>query len=529
MTLEVPLALRVGNRFITSEAETVGFRKEGIGGVKNITAQLKRTLSRFDPELDPFQPVSLFDARTSELLATGRVSDPGRSAGVEGQTWALTAFGPAIHATDQTFPYILIDQPGEQWRRSEYSTKGTSTLQDERGADNPSLVFRAEEGKNYQTSDVWDMIYRGIRDAGMKLARVRWRADSGVIDTDFKMQQVTRTGTGAETVFNSTSANTSDVILAGVVGTDFTNGHDVVSARVVRNGSAIAGSAARWFEFWEFYIRALLLSATGSEITTGYTQNYVLAHEVVNDLLGRVLTEYDGSTAAVSQAGTYQIDQLAYPDGVTAEQVLADVMQLEPALRWYVTGGGQFRWEPLPTTVRYEATLDDGGDFPASTQELWDQVWVRWRMPNGRTRQTLVSGSSPLLTAAGLSRTALLDLGDEIASSTAAARAGTNFLADHAVPKNAGTLNVARRIRDLKTGSMVDPFQVEPGELVRVNGVESYADALNPSGNDGQTVFRIWANEYTSDGNLAKLELDTDTRTTASALAKLAKAHKRKR
>ena len=62
-----------------------------------------------------------------------------------------------------------------------------------------------------------------------------------------------------------------------------------------------------------------------------------------------------------------------------------------------------------------------------------------------------------------------------------------------------------------------------------MRGIECYPAALNASASDGQTVFRIWAKEYTSETHSARLELDTYPRTTAAALALIAKKRRRKR
>ena len=225
---------------------------------------------------------------------------------------------------------------------------------------------------------------------------------------------------------------------------------------------------------------------------------------------------------------------MAYPDGVSAREVLEDLMALEPAHYWTtgpdVTGNGyQFWWKTWPTSVRYEATLEDGGDFPTTTSEIYNNVLVRWYDRRGRSRTTPRTSACPILDDAGLTRQAILDVSNELGSISNAQRIGDNFLAAHKYPPNAGTLNVARPIRDLTTGRMVQPFEIEPGELIRVRGVESYPDSLNASSNDGQTVFRIWAMQYTADVNTAQLELDSYPRTTAQALAKLQRRRERKR
>ena len=532
----VPLALRVGNRHITKEVSDLKVRWDAIGGGVSLSVRLSRPLDRFDLDLQGLAKVYLYDARSAECLWEGRLTDHGRGAGSDGQVWDLVAFGPKIHAADQSYPLIYVDQRLEPWKRSEYSTKNASTQTDERPSDTPTLLVAAEEGKSITTSWLGDWIYRAARRCDMKLARVRCDWDAGVTSANYQVELHLRTGTGASGgIADSDTWSTGGGSLVQTVGgTNFANGYDVCSFRATRNTSSTTGAETHWAEFWDIYVRTLLLDQDGSEITTGYTGNYVLAHEVVKDLLGRVLDQYDGANAVVDTTAAHQIDQLAYPDGVTAEQLLDDLMDLEPAYRWYckpdVTGGGfRFYWELLPTTVRYEVTLDDGGSFPSSWQEVYNQVTVRWTDKDGRPRTTIVTSTVDRFDEEGITRSTTLDLADELGSAAQATRRGQNFLADHAVPRNAGTLNVARPIRDLTSGRMVQPFEIQPGELIRVRGVESYPDALNADSNDGLTVFRIASVTYNSDSHSATLEFDTDSRSTANQLRKALKRRHRKR
>lgn len=539
MTLPVPLAVRVGNKHITRKVSGVQFRKEAVGGVKSISLRLGNPLDRFDLDLAALSSVYVYDARSTACLAQGRLTDFGRVAGTDGPQWDFAAFGPAMHATDQARALIYVDTRLDQWKRSEYSTKNATLQNDERASETPTLLVAAEEGKTIATTWLGDWIYRAIRRCDMKLARVRCDWDAGATSANYSVELHLRTGTGASGgIAASATWNTAGGTLVQTVGgVNFTNGHDVASFRATRNTSTITGAESHWAEFYEIAVRAMLLDQNGTEITTGYTVSTVLAHEVVKDLLGRMLTQYDGANASVDTTATYTIDQLAYPDGATAEQVLDDLMTLEPAFRWYctpaaTTGGGYgFVWAPWPTTVRYETTLEDGGAFPATWQDVYNKVTVRWTDKDGKPRQTTRTSTVAAFDSASpaIVRSTTIDLADEIGSSAAATRAGDNFLADHDVPKNAGTVNVSRPVRDLTTGRMVEPFEIEPGELIRVRGIESYSDALNASSNDGQTVFRIWASTYTSDNNTATLELDSDSRTVANALRKLSKRRNRKR
>lgn len=532
----VPLTIRIGNKHITREVSGLQFRKEAVGGLKSISLRLARPLDRFDPDLAPFSEVIVYDGRSAELIAQGRLTDPGRSASAgDGQQWDMVAFPPGL--TDRTFPYVLVDQGHDGWRRSEYSTGAAKTGNDERGDDIPTLVVEANEGTTV-VAGTWtgDWINRVVRRAGMKLARVRCDWDAGLTSSNYELSLRTRTGSGATPgAIETDTADTAGGTITGKVGdTNFTNGHDVASLRVARvTADATPTGDTHRFVFYDISVRSMLKDATGADITTGYTVNYVLAHEVVNDLLGRVLDQLDGTNSTVDTGGTYQIDQMSYPDGVTAEQVLTDLMALEPAYRWWIepdgVGGYVLHWEPWSTTVRYEVTLNGGGDFPASSRELYNEVTVRWVDREGRPRTVTRTGACQILDDRGITRSTIIDASDEIGSAAAATRLGDNFLTEHNVPANAGTINIDRPIRDLLTGRMVRPHQIQEAALIRVRGIESYADALNPDSRDGQTIFRIWSVTYNSDSDNAACELDIPSRSTTNALVKLAKRRNRKR
>lgn len=543
----VPIAVRVGSTHITREVAAVSWRKEAIGGMKSITFRLFRPLSAFDPDLDPFSEVQISDTRSAVQIGTARLSDTGRSASGAGQAWEIVGFAPWVHTTDRREPYIVVDQSPERWVPSQYSTKGARLETSDVDDDTPCLQATAPADTDvttsgnvtYQTSLVtnarWtgDFIYRAIREAGQQLGRVRCKIRAGVTDANFTNGILTRTGSGGGSYVASATASTTAATFAAKYGdASFGATDDIANLRVSRHNSDTTGVEEHVFQFYEIVVRALLKDAAGADITTGYTSSAVLAHQVVNDLLGRFLTDYDGAAAVVSTNGTYPIDQLAYPEGVTPEEVLNDLLALESAFCWWLDANGVFHWEPLPTTVRYEVTLDDAGDFPLSSQDVWNEVTVRYRTASGRTRtrrRTLACDFLDNRPGGRLVRSTVIDLADEVGSAAAADRAGDEFLEDHNLPKNAGTLNVSRRIRDVITGADVDPQDIEPRELIRVRGVESYPDALNADSNDGQTVFRIWALDYSTEDGTARLELDTDTRTITSALKQLLTKRTRKR
>ena len=538
MSLSVPLTVRIDGQAITRQAQGLTFRKEAVGGVANIALSLSSPLSSF--AVSALAKCQVYDARSGNVIAEGKISDPGRNASTEdGQRWLVGAMGPAIHASDTNAPLMVIDQTMDDgWRRVKRanSAGGDVGKSTKPGTDNTdAIVAQFSQGKTVDTGDQLAVRYERIRDASQRLGRITYDWDAGQTDANFKARVVavldnTPDGSPAKTSNWDTAGGTHTAVYS----TDFTTGRNQLDLEAYYSGAGTSpGNDKFWASFANIVIRSILSTNTGTD--QGCSNNYVEADWVIQHLLGAGwLPQYDAVNASIDTGGTFQIDQMAYPDGISPREVLDDLMTLEPAYYWTtgpdVTGlGYQFIWKLWPTAVRYEATLEDGGDFPTSTQEIYNRVLVRWNDRRGRSRSTVRTGACPILDDAGVVRQAVIDVSNELGSTANAQRIGDNFLAGHKYPPNNGTLNVARPIRDLTTGRMVQPFEIEPGELIRVRGVESYPDALNASSNDGQTVFRIWATQYTSDTNTATLELDTYPRKTEQALARLQRRRERKR
>lgn len=533
-----PLCVLLDDAAITQRVSGLEFRREANGGVQYVKLRLLAPLDR--NAVQAFQTIAIQDARNAETVATAQVADLGRSADPSGPSWDIAGFGPAQHASDQELPLIYITQDLSSFRQVNRMQRkmaaGISTKPDNSAdTSQDGVLLNAPEGTTLATSDTVTMRFDAVRDAGMFLGKITISVDGGSNDANYSTKLLSSVdGSGGSVHYSATLSNAAVSGNTEVVGTDFTNGRNVFDLYLEYTGAGVTvANDSKWAHWYDLIVRTRLKDKDGTDLipaTYTYANDYVLAHEVVKDLLGRCLPEFDGANAYVDTTATHQIDSLTYPDGVTPGQVLADLLALEPAFRWWVTAAGQFRWEPLPTAVRYEHTLDDGASMPASAQEVYNRCRVRYRDKRGRTRWTSeLSLTCPLLDDAGKVRSKMLDAGDEIATSAAATRLGNNFLAEHNVPANAGTITVARPIRDLETGRMVEPHEIEPGELIRVRGVESYPDALNADSNDGQTVFRIWSMTYNSDSHSAALELDTDSRTVANALRRLLTRHNRKR
>lgn len=514
-------------RRVTREVRDLTVRDVVPGGHASCVAPLHRPLAIQPDEIAYYSRMVVTDDYTGETIFDGRLEDPARTAGPDGQIWELTALGWSAHAQDRTVPLLYADKDYGRWVPTDRS-KTLRLSSDLDSADEPGLLMQFDTGASIAVAIHGGYQHRTVREVGQKLARVSVRYDMGVSGAGAKLRMdLFPSATNAMRVDWTTTAASA----SRVVGTDWTLGDDVVQLKFERAVGPVTAGADDWIRLDRLAVRTVLMDATGAEITTGYTADTVLAHEVVRDLVGRLCPKFDGSSIVAT--ATHPIDQLAYYAGATARQVIDDVMKFEPGHYWAVwerlaSGLYRFEWTEWPTQVRYDADVLDGYSSTGSGDGLYNAVRVGWRDVNGQPRQTQRTSTVPELTAAGITREAPLDLGDEIGSLANAQRAGDQFLAEHAAAPNAGRLTIGRAVLDRIAGRMVQPWEIRPGHLIRGRGILPRGDALNASTRDGVTVFRVVSRTFTASRGVAELELDTYSLSTAQALATLQRQRTRR-
>lgn len=523
MSLPAPVAVRLKtsrrDRHVTREVRNLKLSSGVNAGFRAADLELDRPL-RLDPDdIQEYGDLIVSDTRTAERIWQGRLETPGRGARPDGEVWNVRAVGGAAHARDRTVPLVYVNRSLEPFYVHSASMKKADLSKRDESTQNGALQVFIPRNTVLSAGDVASWRCEIFSEAGMKLARIRTSTISGVGGSDNQLEIVTRaSGTVAKAATSSTSAGS----LTALVVTDFTDGDDIFEVRYRRiNTGSTVGSDDFWHWFYTVIARAMLKDASGADITTGYTTNTVLTHEIVKDLLGRLLSKFDGANASIDTSSTYTIEQLAYLDGVTAEQVLSDLTMFEPKFFWaawedrFGTGKHFFEWKQWPTTVAFDASAADGFDSPASAFELYNAVVVRWRDERGQFRRTRRTQTVADLDAAGLTRETRIDIGDELASLANAQRVGDQFLAEHASAPNAGTLTIRRPLLDQGTGRRLLPHELvrhAPGKLVRVRDVVPSIDALNATDRNGYTVFRIVDAEWDAASNTTTLQLDSRAR-----------------
>lgn len=544
MTVPIPLSVRVVTArqdiHITSRLADLSFRSTSPGGFASARLSLHAPL-QFDPdELAHFARVYIYDARNGLVVWEGRLEDPGRSAGNSGPLYEISALGPATHALDRTLPLIYVDTRLSAFYTAIGSGRaydvGTREATDTSITDG-ALSISVGQGSVVTNGSLGAATYDAIYIAGQDLARIYFDWDSGFSSANTQVELRTTEDLGATSTITSTNVNTAGGTFTASLGggTAITANHNRVILTNRRGGvTATVASDDYWTEFVNMSVLGTRVNADGTAITSGYNTNTVLASEVVNDLLGRVLTAYDGAGASVTTT-SYAIEQLAYPDGVTADKVLADLMELEPAYTWEAwesnsAGKYRFVWRAWPSTVRYEVDLIDGYAGVGSGSDLFNAVRVRYRDSTGQVRTVRRTQTVAALDTAGLTREHFIDLGDEVATLANANQIGDQFLAEHAYAPNAGRLTIARPVLDYVTGRMVQPWEIRPGYLIRVRGLSPRPDVLNLSARDGVTTFKIAAVDYSTNSAAADLDLDSPAPETAQQISQfLARPDARRR
>jgi hypothetical protein len=519
---------------VTPEVGDLTYTSVDPGGYGTASVALHRPLNLQPAELGAFGRLFVYDARSAETVWEGRVEDLGRTASTDGQIYSIGAVGMMAHAKDRTSPVIYVDTDPNSWIKYVDLTHATLEVSEDDGFD-PGLVQRMPLGASVLAGKKTSALYKKLTYNGQKLARIAADHDGYTSTANFGFALAMQSDGSVNFVVPLT-ANLSTVAArsVGVITTHWSSGQTEVLLEFYNSSGATQtisnNPLDNWVSWRNIVVRSTLFDQDGNEITAAanYTHDYVLASEIVADMLGRTLAAYDGANARIDTT-SYQIEQLAYPDGVSCDKNLEDLLLLEPAYTWHVwetndvTGLNKFEWRALPTSVRYEAGVEDGADFPSSAADVYDIVYSRYKGGHGFARTSRRTQTVQMLVDWGHSRSAFVDLGDNVGTAGNADRAGDQFLADHAAPANSGRLTIARPIVDFTSGRWIQPWQIRPGELIRVRGLQPYVDALNRSTRDGYSVFKIVSVEYSTSTGSAVLELDRYTPTVARALAELAR------
>lgn len=542
--MRAPLGVRIndGKNDRRIEGKTTGlkFRKTAPGGFHSASMTLNVPRDAFT-DLGPADRVYIYGP-TGRTLWEGFLDNPASTDGPAGQSIEVSALGTMNLAQDQSKALVYIDRDLGGWVA--YAGSATSanatTSNDPTGGSGEGLITGFNPGQAIGTSAVAQIRYEAFNRAGWLAGAINTDARSGKIDTGYRTE-LAYSGPGGTfgfvTILSGTGITTIPANESRFVGASI----DALSLRLKRTGGATnIADDNTWSWFTNISVVGARLDRFGTLLTGSgplVSTTYVRADWVVEDLLGRSLSNLIDPTLSTVQVTTYQIDQLAYHDGATAAQVLDDLTLWEPSMLWEIlehTGRGyRFNYRAWPTTARYEVSVKDGYSAPGSDVDLCNRIAVKWTDEQRNDRTTIVyassapgvvpswipSGAAPTVFAASLK--ALEDAGrakdaepvmlpEGRGSAANAQRIGEQVLAAKADPPKAATVTVRRRLVDLTRGGTVMPYEIEPGYMVRVR--------------ETGDLMPLTEVEYNDDDGSATLTLGVPALSIEQRVARLAKA-----
>lgn len=470
-----------------------------------------------------YSRVYFYDKCSGDTLFEGDITHPGRATADDGALLEIQVDGGAERLHDWSGARIYCDRDLEAWKKVVADTLTSTTIEagEDRGgsgADALNISFAQETHVENNYAGV--AIYERFHEADQEIGRYNYSWDGGHTSGSpgWLVQSIV---TPPSTLVRSTILNVGGGAASGAVRvTSFPTGADEVVLQLIwTSGSSSTGVLDNvWVSYLGLSVTARMYNKDGTDLSLVSYQDYVTAEQVWNDMLGTELlnTAFDGANATIETGSAFQIQQLAYPDGITPADIATDLMTFEPAMTYFVgpsiPGIDKYslRWVVRSTVVRYEVMVW-ADEHTNGTQEVdqYNQAVVRWKTPTGNSRITVATQSIPEMDAVGRVRRYFQDLTDTLSDSLNADQANATVLGDHRYPQNTGQVKVARPIVDLFTGRRVEPFAIEPGYLVRLVGVEPRPDSLNASSVDGSTICRIVTTSYDGNDHAATLDLDS--------------------
>lgn len=494
MVLNAPLSVRLSDgttdRHVTKYASALSFTKAASGGHMSCQFHLNLPRNTFD-DLGPQDKCWIYDDRTADtVFGAAYLENATPNDGPAGQAFDIKAFGGMALASDESRPLIYITQELGDFEKALDSIKAGNTESGDLADDSGDpigygLKVQFPTGTLAPTGSVVSAGNYSMERAGMTLGAVHSVLVGGKSDANWAQELVHTGGTIATSTLTAGPASL-DLYVGGGGGSDLIPpGTDRFAFRLRRSGlSTNVADDDTWLLMSGLYVLGRRMDRYGDLLTGAAEMGavlYVLASDVVEDLLGRVLTFCDPATATVDTT-TFGIDQLAYLDGAKAETVLTGLADFEPDHWWGIGGSGdnglhQFWFREWATEPRYVVSVEDGWQQTGSDSDLCNEVQVSWTDAAGQKQTRIVTAAELGLVGVGLPVDALgsrvkqadpITLPDGRGSEANALQIGAAVLRDKINPPLAGTVTIRRPIMDLLTGNEAMPWELEPGWPVMV-------------------------------------------------------------
>lgn len=450
---------------VTGQVSGLRFRKVAPGGhhSASCTVLLERNLM---PTLGPADRLFIYDTRTGYVLWEGYTENPTPVDGPAGQTWDISALGGMNLAQDMTSAVTFIDSDLSHW--TAWDPTGTPGGSGEVVDNKLRIAFNDGTPVVFQSRS--ELAYLRFMPQGQRVGAVTYGYQAGLTHVNWRAQTVVGvTGplsvpTGGDATFSTTLQFAN--MFTGGAGSIPAN-YQFVIVRVLWDGGAATVTGDKTYaEFSGLSVKAVLKFANGTD-EVGIGSNFVTVNQAVNHVVGALLPGIDGATASIA-ANSTAIFHLTY-DGATPASILDDLSLYNPDGIWEIletnpAGKHRFVYRNWPTTARYEVSVVDGYTATGGDVDLCNRILVHQTDVEGKDITTVVTSTVPEL------GTRVRDADPiTIPISASAATIGAAVLASKAGgnPRPA-TIHLQRSILDSATGNFVEPWEVEPGYLVRV-------------------------------------------------------------
>jgi hypothetical protein len=510
----------VNDRIVTRYCRGLKFTKVAPGGHRDLSFTMVLPRNLF-PGLGPDDRAYVNDTRTGRPIFDAYLENPTPTDGPEGQQYDVQAVGGMALANDETRPLIYVDTDLSQWTKEPISAAGSTVETTTDVSQVNALKVQFPQGQTVANNAVASAVNMELQRAGMRLGGIHVVLTTGKTDAGYTWEFKTLSGSTIASTLVPSPGTADWFVVDNFLDTDYF----VLLCRRIGGATNVADDQT-WVAGSSISVvgrrmnrNGVLLNGAAGHVST--TQ--VLASQVVEDLLGRLLSFCDPSTAQVD-ATTFGITRLAWPEGVKAADVLNGLGVFESNYLWEIlesndAGKHRFNYRAWPTTPRYEVSVRDDWKQRGSDVDLCNRVVVNWTDGNGNQQSTPVTAASLGLVGIGLPVDALgtrvkdadpITIPDGYGSAANAVQIGAQILTDKINPPKAGTILVRRPIRDLLTGIDAWPWEVEPGYLCRVR----------ETGDD----LRITQVDYDDDSCSSLLTIGRPVLTEEQRLARLARS-----
>jgi hypothetical protein len=528
---------------ITKWVQDFTFRHTVPGGCASCTIKLRNPsgVNPLDPEKwgSLYSRVQIYDTRSAEVLWEGRVEDPAKQ--TEDGGWELGVLGSSVAATDVSLPMIYIDNTLENWVPFEADAfqhekdDATQTL-----VTRMVEGFVYEVGQEYY---VWT--YVGGNASGFIIGRVGTTYDGSgpnpAADDLFDMLLDYSAVNVDITAFNLAPVYKANQLPTDFSTADLANQVYYKIRRRTSNYTITSGDVAV-ARFIRPVVQAMRIDRNRENYVLAADYNhgdFIYPWHVIEDTVGRFLNGgwdqgtslslsfqenvpesglVSGFDSFINKDSLRRIVNLQWPDGVDAKSILDTMMTVQPEAYWaiwtsrhlnknvvYVAADEydfdhkfRFEWATWPESWNYFVSTKDGMQSQKDGESLYNMVTMKVTYQGSitpglsRTHTNMTYGDRswgvPELEHE-FTRSNVIKRESEVGEFDDAVDIAMDEAENTRYVKDTGTITIRRPVYYFDSGKssgwgfsgMVDPWEIRPGKLMRIQDIHPEADAGNMS------------------------------------------------